>query len=32
MLAAGGPGLVYAACLTMALAGWAIAAALLRRR
>jgi MFS family permease len=32
MLTTGGPVLVYAACLTMALTGWMIAAALLRRR
>jgi MFS family permease len=32
MLTAGGPGMVYAACLAMAIAGWAIAALLLRER
>ncbi len=32
MLATGGPVLVYAACLTMAVAGWIIAAVLLRGR
>jgi MFS family permease len=32
MLTTGGPGLVYAGCLGMAVAGWAIAAALLRGR
>jgi len=31
MLAAGGPGLIYASCLLMAVAGWLIAAVLLRR-
>jgi MFS family permease len=32
MLTTGGPVVVYAACLTFALTGWAIAAVLLRRR
>jgi hypothetical protein len=32
LLAAGGPGLVYAACLAMAVAGWGIAVGLLWRR
>jgi MFS family permease len=32
MLTVGGPGLVYAACLAMALTGWLIAAVLLLRR
>ncbi|OZA16298.1 MAG: hypothetical protein B7Y02_03370, partial [Rhodobacterales bacterium 17-64-5] len=32
MLTTGGPGAVYAACLAMAVAGWAIAALLLRQR
>jgi hypothetical protein len=32
MLTTGGPVLVYAACLVMALTGWAIAAVLLRGR
>jgi MFS family permease len=31
LLATGGPGLVYAACLGMAMAGWAMAALLVRR-
>jgi hypothetical protein len=31
MLAAGGPGVIYAGCLAMAVAGWAIAAVLLGR-